>query len=125
MVAMSVTALVLAALEGAGIAMGKGGASAAGGGASKFAWNKVFGGEAKAAEHVMAMALVRAIEESTSGSDLREEAWWTRAGQRLIKPFANKNVASGGNAASLCMIRPCRCRTVAAHPVGLRNGTAH
>jgi TPR repeat protein len=39
------------------------------------------------------MSVVRAIDESTPGADQRPEAWWSRAGQRLIKPFLDKQVA--------------------------------
>lgn len=80
-------------MKAPGSPRGKGGASAAGSGAAKFAWTKIFGSEARAAEEVMAMAIIRVIEESTPGSDQRGEAWWSRAGQRLIKPFVNYDVA--------------------------------
>ena len=91
---MSVTASVIAALEAAGIAAAKGGASASGGGLIKFLWRKASCGEAKAAKNVVAMAIIRTIEETTPDSDQRGVAWWTRAGQQLIKPFIDKQVAN-------------------------------
>jgi TPR repeat protein len=90
---MSLSALITVALEAAGIAVVKGGATAAGSGAAKIVGRRVFKGKTRAAEDVMAMAIVRAIEESTLGYDDRSAEWWTRAGQRLIKPFVNKDVA--------------------------------
>ncbi|MEE6140575.1 tetratricopeptide repeat protein [Mycobacterium sp. 050128] len=42
----------------------------------------------------MAMAFVRAIEESMPGSDARDIDWWTRTGRRLIRPFVDKDVAT-------------------------------
>lgn len=80
--AMAITAFVLAALKGAGIAAGKAGAGAAGSSTAKFVWSRVFSGQAKAAEAVVAMAIIRAIEESTPECVERGEEWWTRAGQR-------------------------------------------
>jgi hypothetical protein len=91
---MAITAFVLAALKGAGVAAGKAGASAAGGSTAKFVWSKVFGSEAKAAEAVVAMAIIRAIEESAPDCGERGKEWWTRAGQRLIKPFVEKDVSA-------------------------------
>jgi hypothetical protein len=93
MMPMSVTAFVVAALEGDGIRVAKGVVTAIGSGAGKFVWGKFFGGKAKAAEGVVAMAVIHAIEESTPGANRRDMAWWTRAGQRLIKPFIDKHVA--------------------------------
>lgn len=79
------TALVLAALKGA--------ASAAGSSGVKFLWEKAFKREARAADAVIAMAIIRAIEESRSQGVGADEAWWSRAGQRLIAPFVHKDVA--------------------------------
>ena len=79
------TALVLAALKGA--------ASAAGSSGVKFLWEKAFKREARAADAVIAMAIIRAIEESRSQGVGADEAWWSRAGQQLIAPFVHKDVA--------------------------------
>jgi len=79
------TALVLAALKGA--------ASAAGSSGVKFLWEKAFKREARAADAVIAMAIIRAIEESRSQGVGADEAWCSRAGQRLIAPFVHKDVA--------------------------------
>jgi TPR repeat protein len=85
------TVVVSAALEGAGISAAKGLASSIAGGAGKSLWARFIGN--RAAEGVVAMSVVRAIDESTPGADQRPEAWWSRAGQRLIKPFLDKQVA--------------------------------
>jgi hypothetical protein len=90
---MSTAASILAAFDGAGIAVLKGAAAAAGGGSAKFVGRKLLKGKTRAAGDVMAMAIVRAIEESTPGCDDHDVGWWTRAGQELLRPLVNEEVA--------------------------------
>lgn len=92
---MLLTVSILAAFEAAGIAVLKGGATAAGSGAAKVVGRKLFKGKTRAADDVMAMAIVRAIEASDTGNDDRGVAWWTRAGRTLLKPLVNRDVADG------------------------------
>lgn len=92
---MSIAASIVAAFEVAGIAVFKGAASAAGSGSAKIVGRRLFGGKTRAADDVMAMAIVRAIEEARPESDNRDVEWWTRAGQALIKPLVKKDVADG------------------------------
>lgn len=67
-VMVAATASVLAALKAAGLAAGKGGATAVGSEVVKGAWRRFFNGRTKAAADVMVMAVIRTIEESTSES---------------------------------------------------------
>ncbi|WP_161807987.1 tetratricopeptide repeat protein [Mycobacterium intracellulare] len=90
---VAATASVLAALKAAGLAAGKGGATAVGSEVVKGAWRRFFNGRTKAAADVMVMAVIRTIEESTSESRAADVDWWTRAGQQLIKPFTQTGVA--------------------------------
>jgi hypothetical protein len=89
---MLLTVSILAAFEAAGIAVLKGGATAAGSGSAKILGRKLFKGKTRAADDVMAMAIVRAIEASNPGNDDRDVEWWTQAGQKLLKPLVNKDV---------------------------------
>jgi hypothetical protein len=71
----------------------KGAASAAASAGTKFAAEKAFNRETRAVEEVIAMAIVRAIEQSRPAGAQGDEAWWSRAGQRVIAPFLHRDVS--------------------------------
>lgn len=94
---MLTIATVLAAVKGAGIPVSKGVAGAAASTATKSIAAHVFGTQARredeAVARVVAMAVIRSIEDARDAHTPADEAWWSRAGRRLIKPFVGKSVA--------------------------------
>jgi hypothetical protein len=84
----------------------KAAASAIAGAAARGVWKKVAGSaEAKALTEPVALALVRAVEDSRppliSASDLDEVDWWADSGERLLAPFEDQRVAEYVVAAAL------------------------
>lgn len=84
----------------------KGAASAIAGAAARSVWKKVSGSaEAKALNDPVAIALVRAVEDSRvpseSAADRTEVDWWSKSGERLLAPFGDERVAEYVVAAAL------------------------
>jgi HEAT repeat protein len=99
---------ILSSPEAIGIAASaaKGAASAIAGAAARSVWKKVSGSaEAKALNEPVAIALVRAVEDSRapskSATDRDEVDWWSSSGERLLAPFADERVAEYVVAAAL------------------------
>ena len=94
---MNAATSMLASHEAATVALAgaKAAASAVCSAGAKSALKRVFGhSEARAAEDAIAMAFIRAIEESRFQAPDNEVSWWSRVGQQILRPFVDDAVAS-------------------------------
>lgn len=97
MTLMNAATSMLASHEAATVALAgaKAAASAVCSAGAKSALKRVFGhSEARAAEDAIAMAFIRAIEESRFQAPDNEVSWWSRVGQQILRPFVDDAVAS-------------------------------